>query len=84
MRASLALHLALFRRQKAQIALAVEAHTTAFRAYEARYRRRTASYRQVLPLSVVHQRVRSADVCWELARSSDFRVCSAGTWSRAD
>jgi len=64
MRASLALHLALFRRQKAQIARAVEAHTTAFRAYEARYRRRTASYRQVLPLPVVHQRVRSADVVY--------------------
>ncbi|HEX8699446.1 MAG TPA: ChaN family lipoprotein [Myxococcaceae bacterium] len=64
MRASLALHLALFRRQKAQIARAVEDQTTAFRTYEARYRRRTASYHQVLPLAAVHQRVRAADVVY--------------------
>ncbi len=64
MRASLALHLALFRRQKAQIARAVEGHTLSFRAYEARYRRRTASYRQVLPMAAVHQRMRAADVVY--------------------
>jgi hypothetical protein len=64
MRASLALHLALFRRQKAQIARAVDGQTSTFRAYEARYRRRTAGYRHPLPLSAVHQRVRAADVVY--------------------
>ncbi len=64
MRASLALHLALFRRQKAQIARAIEGQTLAFRAYEARYRRRTAAYRQALPLATVHQRLRTADVVY--------------------
>ncbi|SES72687.1 ChaN family lipoprotein [Stigmatella erecta] len=64
MRASLALHLALFRRQKALIARAVEGQSTAFRAYEARYRRRTASYHQVLPLTAVHQQVLAADVVY--------------------
>ena len=48
MRASLSLHLSLFRRQKAQISRAVEGHSAAFRAYEARYRRQTRSYEQVL------------------------------------
>jgi heme-binding uptake protein ChaN (Tiki superfamily) len=64
MRASLALHLALFRRQKAQIARAVDGQTPAFRAYEARYRRRTATYRHALPLAAVHQRLRAADVVY--------------------
>jgi uncharacterized iron-regulated protein len=64
MRASLALHLALFRRQKAQIARAVDGQTPTFRAYEARYRRRTAAYRHVLPLAAVHQRLRAADVVY--------------------
>ena len=49
MRASLALHFALFRRQKAQIARAIEGQSAAFRTYEARYRRRTSEYRRVLP-----------------------------------
>ncbi|MCP3103502.1 ChaN family lipoprotein [Myxococcus sp. K15C18031901] len=64
MRDSLALHLALFRRQRAQIARVVDGHTNAFRTYEARYRRRTSSYRRVLPLTDVHQRVRAADVVY--------------------
>ncbi|QSQ14946.1 ChaN family lipoprotein [Myxococcus landrumensis] len=64
MRDSLALHHALFRRQRAQIARVVDGQTDAFRSYEARYRRRTASYRRVLPLSDVHQRVRASDVVY--------------------
>jgi len=64
MRASLALHLALFRRQKAQIARVVEGQTAAFRAYEARYRRRTSEYRRVLPAHAVSQQVRASDVVY--------------------
>ncbi|MGZ3460251.1 MAG: ChaN family lipoprotein, partial [Archangium sp.] len=64
MRASLALHLALFRRQKAQIARAIEGQSAAFRAYEARYRRRTSEYRRVLSASAVSQRVQAADVVY--------------------
>ncbi|EPX57347.1 hypothetical protein D187_007101 [Cystobacter fuscus DSM 2262] len=64
MRASLALHLALFRRQKAQIARAVEGQSAAFRAYEARYRRRTSDYRQILSAHAVSQQVRAADVIY--------------------
>jgi len=64
MRASLALHLALFRRQKAQIARAIEGQSAAFRAYEARYRRRTSEYRRVLPASTVSQRIQAADVVY--------------------
>jgi hypothetical protein len=64
MRASLTLHLALFRRQRAQISRALEGPSAAFRAYEARYRRRTSSYRQALSVVEVHRRVRSADVVY--------------------
>ncbi|PTL77244.1 ChaN family lipoprotein [Vitiosangium sp. GDMCC 1.1324] len=64
MRASLALHLALFRRQKAQIARVIEGHSAAFRTYEARYRRRTSEYQRVLPASAVSQRVQAADVVY--------------------
>ncbi|QRK05722.1 ChaN family lipoprotein [Archangium violaceum] len=64
MRASLALHLALFRRQKAQIARAVEGQSAAFRSYEARYRRRTSEYRRILPASAVSQQVQAADVVY--------------------
>lgn len=64
MRASLAFHLTLFRRQKARIARVVEGQTAAFRSYEARYRRRTQDYRAVLPTAAVHQRVCEADVVY--------------------
>ncbi|HEX8436174.1 ChaN family lipoprotein [Archangium sp.] len=64
MRASLALHLALFRRQKAQIARAIDGQSAAFRAYEARYRRRTSEYKRVLPASAVSQQVQAADVVY--------------------
>jgi len=64
MRDLLALHLALFRRQRAQIARVVDGQTEAFRAYEARYRRRTASYRRLVTLPVVHQQVQAADIVY--------------------
>jgi Haem-binding uptake, Tiki superfamily, ChaN len=64
MRASLDLHLALFRRQKAQIAAAVEGQTAAFRAYEGRYRRRTADFRRPVRASSLPARVRSADIVY--------------------
>ncbi|HZI09463.1 MAG TPA: ChaN family lipoprotein [Myxococcus sp.] len=64
MRDSLGFHLALFRRQRAQLARVVEGQTEAFRSYEARYRRRTAGYRGVIPMSAVHQQVRAADVVY--------------------
>ncbi|MBM7115854.1 ChaN family lipoprotein [Archangium primigenium] len=64
MRASLALHLALFRRQKAQIARVVEGQTAAFRAYEARYRRRTSEYTCLVPAQAVSQRLRASDVVY--------------------
>jgi uncharacterized iron-regulated protein len=64
MRASLTLHLALFRRQKAQISRSIEGQSSAFRAYEARYRRRTSEYRRVVAASAVHQQVQAADVVY--------------------
>ncbi len=64
MRASLALHLALFRRQKAQISRAIEGQSASFRSYEARYRRRTSEYKRVLPASAVFQQVQAADVVY--------------------
>ncbi|WP_171817875.1 ChaN family lipoprotein [Pyxidicoccus fallax] len=64
MRDSLALHLALFRRQRAQIARVVDGQTEAFRAYEGRYRRRTASYRRIVTPAAVHQQVQAADVVY--------------------
>ncbi|MFP2934600.1 ChaN family lipoprotein, partial [Pyxidicoccus sp. 3LG] len=64
MRDSLALHLALFRRQRAQIARVVDGQTDSFRAYEARYRRRTGSYQRILSLAAVHQHVQAADVVY--------------------
>ncbi|HET9452079.1 MAG TPA: ChaN family lipoprotein, partial [Aggregicoccus sp.] len=64
MRASLDLHLALFRRQKAQIAAAVEGQTAAFRAYEARYRRRTADFERPVRASTLPARVRAADIVY--------------------
>ncbi|RKH90874.1 hypothetical protein D7Y21_04760 [Corallococcus sp. AB045] len=64
MRASLALHLALFRRQRAQIARVVEGRTEAFRAYEARYRRRTSTYQRVVPLTHVYQRIAASDLVY--------------------
>ncbi len=64
MRASLDLHLALFRRQKAQIAAAVEGQTAAFRAYEGRYRRRTADFLRPVRASALPARVRAADIVY--------------------
>lgn len=64
MHASLALHLALFRRQKAQIARSIDGQTSAFRAYEARYQRRTATFEKTLGLRDVHRRLLSADIVY--------------------
>ncbi|AEI67872.1 ChaN family lipoprotein [Corallococcus macrosporus] len=64
MRDSLALHLALFRRQRAQIARVVDGQTASFRAYEARFRRRTSGYRSVTTLPAVYQQVLAADVVY--------------------
>ena len=64
MRDSLALHLALFRRQRAQIARVVDGQTDSFRTYEARYRRRTSSYQRIVTLPAVHQHVQAADVVY--------------------
>ncbi|NOJ78369.1 ChaN family lipoprotein [Myxococcus xanthus] len=64
MRASLALHLALFRRQRAQIARVVDGQTASFRTYEARFRRRTSGYRSVTTLPAVYQQVQAADIVY--------------------
>ncbi|NVJ00330.1 ChaN family lipoprotein [Myxococcus sp. AM009] len=64
MRDSLALHLALFRRQRAQIARVVDGQTATFRTYEARFRRRTSGYRSVTTLPAVYQQVQAADVVY--------------------
>src|SRR5690348_7651434 len=64
MRPSLSLHLALFRKQKAQIQRAVEGHSAAFRAYEARYRRRTARFEKPISLAEVGREVCAADIVY--------------------
>lgn len=62
MRASLSLHLALFRRQRARIARAVEGTSPAFQAYERRYRARIRSFARPLTSSDVLAQVRAADI----------------------
>lgn len=64
MRASLSLHLSLFRRQKAQISRALEGSSPAFKRYEARYRRRTRSFEAVLPASAVLAEALAADIVY--------------------
>ena len=64
MRTSLTLQLSLFRSQKALIARAVEGGSPAFRAYEARYRRRTSTYQRAISLAQVHASVAEADVVY--------------------
>jgi hypothetical protein len=64
MRASLSLHLALFRRQKAQISRSVEGYSKAFRAYEARYRSKTRSYQKVISSADVARQVAASDVVY--------------------
>ncbi len=64
MRASLSLHLSLFRRQKAQIARAVEGSSPAFRAYASRYQRRTRTYRRGLSREQVAAELAAADVIY--------------------
>lgn len=61
---SLSLQLSLYRSQKARIARQVQPGSEAFRAYEARYRRRTARFEEVVPLSDVHRAVNEADIVY--------------------
>lgn len=64
MRASLSLHLALYRRQKALISQAVGGRSAAFRAYESRYLRRTRQARRVLTQEAAVERVLESDVVY--------------------
>jgi hypothetical protein len=64
MHTSLSLQLSLFRSQKARIARQVQHGSDAFRAYEGRYRRRTARYQRTLSLADVHRQVARADVVY--------------------
>lgn len=64
MRASLSLHLSLYRKQKAMISSAVEGASSSFRAYEARYRRRTATFHRALSPMEVERHVTAADVVY--------------------
>jgi hypothetical protein len=62
MREPLSLHQALYRRQKALIARALEGPSPAFARYQARYRRRTRSYARVLAHGDAVARALAADV----------------------
>ncbi|MEW5737357.1 MAG: ChaN family lipoprotein [Myxococcota bacterium] len=62
MRSSLTLQRSLFQHQQRQIDQRVQGASRAFRAYEARYRRATRSYRRVIELDEVHARIAQADV----------------------
>lgn len=62
MRSSLTLQRSLYQHQQRQIDERVHGASAAFRAYEARYRRATRSYRRVIDLDEVHARVAGADV----------------------
>ena len=61
---SLSLQLSLYRSQKARIAKQVQPGSDAFRAYEARYRRRTARFESVVSLDEVRREVQSADITY--------------------
>lgn len=62
MRSSLTLQRSLYQHQQKQIADRVQGASAAFRAYEARYRRATRSYRRVIELDDVYRRIAEADV----------------------
>ncbi|MBI3183024.1 MAG: ChaN family lipoprotein [Myxococcales bacterium] len=64
MRDSLMLHLALYRRQKAQISRAVEGRSHAFRAYEERYRKATRCFERAITSSAVEAEVRRSDIVY--------------------
>jgi uncharacterized iron-regulated protein len=64
MRASLSLHLALFRRQRARIARAVEGTSPAFLAYQRRYRARTRAFQGPVSPDEVGRQVAAADVVY--------------------
>jgi hypothetical protein len=60
----LSLQLALYRRQQKEIRRAVEGGSPAFRAYEARYRRRVASCRGALSLDQISRTACAADLVY--------------------
>lgn len=64
MRGSLSLQLSLFRRQQSQISEAVEGVSRSFKAYEARYRRRTRGPGTPIRRTDVSAAVRAADVVY--------------------
>ncbi|MEN9798355.1 MAG: hypothetical protein RL653_2051, partial [Pseudomonadota bacterium] len=64
MSGSLALQMALYRMQSARIADAVQGHSPAFRAYEARYQRATSGRFRVVPRGEITAAVRDADVVY--------------------
>jgi uncharacterized iron-regulated protein len=64
MRASLSLQLSVYKAQQALIDRAIEGKTKAFRAYEARYRRRTRSFERAVSRRQVHQAAARADVVY--------------------
>jgi hypothetical protein len=61
---SLSLQLALYRRQQWQIGCAVERATSGFRAYQARYRRHTRTFRRTLSFQDVAARAAEADLVY--------------------
>ncbi|MBL8921838.1 MAG: ChaN family lipoprotein [Myxococcaceae bacterium] len=64
MQPSLALQLALFRHQQRQIDALVSGASSAFKSYEARYRRASTRVRAALSMGQVYGRVREADVVY--------------------
>jgi uncharacterized iron-regulated protein len=62
MQTSLDLQHALFRHQQRQIDALVAGASKAFKAYEARYRRASTSFRRVISVADVHRRVAGADI----------------------
>lgn len=61
---SLDIPLSLFRRQKAQIAQALEPPSAAFKRYEARYRRQVATYRRPLDAAQIRRQLQRSDVVY--------------------
>ena len=64
MSGSLSLQLALYRRQNARIAEAVQGHSPSFRAYESRYLRATSGRYRAVPRREVTQAILRADVVY--------------------
>lgn len=64
MHSSLSLQLSLFRSQKSLIRQAVQSSSTAFQAYERRYRRLTRRFETPIPLRAVDEAVAAADIVY--------------------